>query len=124
DYKVTGVQTCALPICFAAGVFTNLTRDHLDFHYTMENYFAAKRRLFEGTGAGRARCGIVNVDDPYGQQLRNLAEQTITYGLGSGAQVTVKKFALALRGLDFIAETPAGKIEVRSPLVGRNNIYN
>jgi UDP-N-acetylmuramoyl-L-alanyl-D-glutamate--2,6-diaminopimelate ligase len=109
---------------FAAAIFTNLTRDHLDFHHTMENYFAAKRRLFEGTGAGRALCGIVNIDDPYGPQLRNLAEKTITYGLSSGAQVTTKKFPLALRGLDFIAETPAGKIEVRSPLVGRNNVYN
>src|SRR5438132_6390322 len=109
---------------FAAAVFTNLTRDHLDFHNTMENYFAAKRRLFEGTGAGRARCGIVNVDDPYGPQLRGLAERTITYGLSSGVEVTVKKFALTLRGLDFIAETPAGKIEVRSQLVGRNNVYN
>jgi UDP-N-acetylmuramoyl-L-alanyl-D-glutamate--2,6-diaminopimelate ligase len=109
---------------FAAAIFTNLTRDHLDFHKTMENYFAAKRRLFEGTGAGRALFGIVNIDDPYGSRLRNLAEQTITYGLASGAQVTTKKFALALRGLDFIAETPAGKIAVRSALVGRNNVYN
>jgi len=109
---------------FAAAVFTNLTRDHLDFHNTMENYFAAKRRLFEGTGAGRARCGIVNVDDPFGPQLQDVAGQTVTYGLSSGAQVTAKKFALTLRGLDFIAETPAGKIEVRSPLVGRNNVYN
>lgn len=109
---------------FAAAVFTNLTRDHLDFHGTMENYFAAKRRLFEGTGAGPARCGIVNVDDPYGAQLRGLAEQTITYGLASGAQVTARKFPLALRGLDFIAETPEGKIEVHSPLVGHNNVYN
>jgi len=109
---------------FAAAIFSNLTRDHLDFHGTMENYFAAKRRLFEGTGAGPARCGVINSDDPYGQQLRNLAGQTITYGLASGAQVTAKKFALALRGLDFIAETPMGKIEVRSPLVGRNNVYN
>jgi UDP-N-acetylmuramoyl-L-alanyl-D-glutamate--2,6-diaminopimelate ligase len=109
---------------FAAAVFTNLTRDHLDFHNNMENYFAAKRRLFEGTGAGRPLCGVINIDDLYGQQLRNLAERTITYGLGYGAQVTVKKFSLALRGLDFVAETPQGKIEVRSPLVGRNNVYN
>jgi UDP-N-acetylmuramoyl-L-alanyl-D-glutamate--2,6-diaminopimelate ligase len=109
---------------FAAAIFSNLTRDHLDFHDTMDNYFAAKRRLFEGTGAGPARFGVVNVDDPYGQQLRNIAERTVTYGLGSGAQVTTKKFALALRGLDFVAETPAGKVEVRSPLVGRNNVYN
>jgi len=109
---------------FAAAIFTNLTRDHLDFHKTMENYFAAKRRLFDGTGAGRAVCGVVNIDDPYGPQLRNVAEQTITYGLSSGAQITAKKFPLTLRGLDFIAETPAGKITVRSPLVGRNNVYN
>jgi UDP-N-acetylmuramoyl-L-alanyl-D-glutamate--2,6-diaminopimelate ligase len=109
---------------FAAAIFSNLTRDHLDFHGTMENYFAAKRRLFEDTGAGPARCGVINIDDPYGQQLRNLAAQTITYGLASGAQVTAKKFALALRGLDFVAETPMGKIEVHSPLVGRNNVYN
>lgn len=109
---------------FAAAIFTNLTRDHLDFHGTMENYFVAKRRLFEGTGAGPACWGVVNVDDPYGQQLRDVAERTITYGLGSGAQVTAKKFPLALRGLDFIADTPMGKIEVRSPLVGRNNVYN
>jgi len=109
---------------FAAAIFTNLTRDHLDFHKTMENYFAAKRRLFDGTGAGRAVCGVVNIDDPYGPQLRNVAEQTITYGLSSGAQITAKKFPLTLRGLDFIAETPAGKITVRSSLVGRNNVYN
>jgi UDP-N-acetylmuramoyl-L-alanyl-D-glutamate--2,6-diaminopimelate ligase len=109
---------------FAAAIFTNLTRDHLDFHSTMENYFAAKRRLFQGTGAGRPLHGVVNIDDTYGPQLRNLAEQTITYGLSSGAEVTAKKFPLALRGLDFIAETPAGKIAVRSQLVGRNNVYN
>jgi UDP-N-acetylmuramoyl-L-alanyl-D-glutamate--2,6-diaminopimelate ligase len=109
---------------FAAAIFTNLTRDHLDFHNTMENYFAAKRRLFEGTGAGRPLHGIVNIDDPYGSQLCNLAEQTITYGLGSGAEVTAKKIPLALRGLDFTAETPAGKIAIRSQLVGRNNVYN
>ena len=109
---------------FAAAIFTNLTRDHLDFHSTMENYFAAKRRLFQGTGAGRPLHGVVNIDDTYGPQLRNLAEQTITYGLSSGAEVTAKKFPLALRGLEFIAETPAGKIAVRSQLVGRNNVYN
>jgi UDP-N-acetylmuramoyl-L-alanyl-D-glutamate--2,6-diaminopimelate ligase len=109
---------------FAVAVFTNLTRDHLDFHDTMENYFAAKRRLFDGTGAGRALNGVVNIDDPYGAELRDAAEQTLTYGLSSGAQVTAKKFPLTLRGLDFVAETPAGKIQVHSALVGRNNVYN
>ena len=103
---------------FAAAVFTNLTRDHLDFHGTLDNYFAAKRRLFEGTGAGVPAVGIVNIDDPYGKQLSGLAERTITYGLGAGAQVTAKKFALAFAGLEFSADTPIGKVEVRSALGG------
>jgi len=109
---------------FAAAVFTNLTRDHLDFHKTMEEYFAAKRGLFAGTGAGRAAAGIVNVDDPYGRQLCDVAAETITYGLAAGAQVTTRKFSPAFSGLEFAAETPWGKIEVRSSLVGRINVYN
>jgi UDP-N-acetylmuramoyl-L-alanyl-D-glutamate--2,6-diaminopimelate ligase len=109
---------------FAAAIFTNLTRDHLDFHETFENYFAAKRRLFEGTGAGAPAVGIVNIDDPYGAQLAGLAARTITYGLAKEAQVTTKHFSLSPRGLNFVAQTPAGPIEVHSPLVGRINVYN
>ena len=109
---------------FAAAIFTNLTRDHLDFHQTFDNYFAAKRRLFEGTGAGSPAVGIINIDDPYGPQLAGLASQTITYGLGKGAQVTTRHFALSSSGLDFSAETPAGPVEVHSHLVGRANVYN
>jgi UDP-N-acetylmuramoyl-L-alanyl-D-glutamate--2,6-diaminopimelate ligase len=109
---------------FATAVFTNLTRDHLDFHGTLDNYFAAKRLLFEGTGAGAPATGIVNVDDAYGKQLTGLAKRTLTYGLGPGAQVTTKKFALGFAGLEFTADTPIGKIEVRSTLVGRINVYN
>ena len=101
---------------FAAAIFTNLTRDHLDFHQTFESYFAAKRRLFEGTGAGAPAAGIVNIDDPYGAQLAGLASRTITYGLTKQAQVTTKNFALSPRGLDFTAQTPAGPIEVHSSL--------
>jgi UDP-N-acetylmuramoyl-L-alanyl-D-glutamate--2,6-diaminopimelate ligase len=109
---------------FAAAIFTNLTRDHLDFHQTFESYFAAKRRLFEGTGAGAPAAGIVNIDDPYGAQLAGLASRTITYGLTKQAQVTTKNFALTPRGLDFTAQTPAGPIEVHSSMVGRINVYN
>ena len=79
---------------FAAAVFTNLTRDHLDFHGTFEEYFAAKRRLFEGTGLGAPAVGVVNADDPYGKQLAGLAQHSITYGLENGAEVSTKKFAL------------------------------
>jgi UDP-N-acetylmuramoyl-L-alanyl-D-glutamate--2,6-diaminopimelate ligase len=109
---------------FAAAVFTNLTRDHLDFHHTFEDYFAAKRLLFEGTGAGAPDTGVINMDDAYGQRLVGLARRTITYGLTQGAQVTAKKFSLGFSGLEFSAETPQGKIEVRSRLVGRINVYN
>jgi UDP-N-acetylmuramoyl-L-alanyl-D-glutamate--2,6-diaminopimelate ligase len=109
---------------FAAAVFTNLTRDHMDYHKNFEDYFAAKRRLFEGTGAGSPACAVVNVDDAYGRRLVGLAGRTLAYGLGSDAQLTTKKFELSFTGLEFTAQTPAGRIEVRSPLVGRINVYN
>ena len=109
---------------FAAAIFTNLTRDHLDFHKTMEAYGAAKRRLFQGTGAGAPRVGVVNRDDPWAQHLSGLAERTLTYGLGAGADVTTKRFALSFTGLEFTAQTPEGKLEIASPLVGKINVYN
>jgi UDP-N-acetylmuramoyl-L-alanyl-D-glutamate--2,6-diaminopimelate ligase len=109
---------------FAAAVFTNLTRDHLDYHRTFEEYFAAKRLLFEGTGAGAPETAVINADDPYAPQLMGLARRTLTYGLKGAPDLTAKKFALSFHGLEFTAQTPAGNIEVRSPFVGRINIYN
>lgn len=109
---------------FEAAIFTNLTRDHLDYHQTFEEYFAAKKLLFTGTGAGTPDAGVINADDPYGAQLAGLARRTLTYGLKNGADLTAKKFALNFDGLEFTAQTPAGNIEVRSPLVGRINVYN
>ncbi len=109
---------------FDVAVFTNLTQDHLDFHKTFESYFAAKRRLFDDTGAGAPQVGIVNSDDAYGRRLVGVAGRTVTYGLENRAQVTAKKFSSQITGLEFIADTPAGKVEVRSHLVGRVNVYN
>jgi UDP-N-acetylmuramoyl-L-alanyl-D-glutamate--2,6-diaminopimelate ligase len=109
---------------FAVAVFSNLTRDHLDFHKTFEEYFAAKRRLFESTGAARPAVGVVNNDDPYGKRLAGLAQRTLTYGLENGADISTKKFALSFSGLEFTVATPEGKFAVRSPLVGRINVYN
>jgi UDP-N-acetylmuramoyl-L-alanyl-D-glutamate--2,6-diaminopimelate ligase len=109
---------------FAAAIFTNLTRDHLDYHQTFEEYFAAKRRLFEGIGAGAPDVGVINADDPYAGQLKGLARRTLTYGLKGVADLTAKKFALSFQGLEFTAQTPAGNIEVHSLLVGRINVYN
>jgi UDP-N-acetylmuramoyl-L-alanyl-D-glutamate--2,6-diaminopimelate ligase len=109
---------------FAVAIFTNLTRDHLDFHNTFEEYFAMKRRLFEGTGAGFPGVGVINADDPWASRLEGLAKRTLSYGLKGTPDLTVKKLSLSFKGLDFTAQTPVGKIEVRSPLVGRINVYN
>ena len=109
---------------FAAAVFTNLTREHMDYHKSFEEYFAAKRRLFEGTGAGTPACAILNVDDPYGRRLAGLTKQTLTYGLQESADVTAKKFGLSFSGLSFTAQTPRGKLQIQSSLVGKINVYN
>lgn len=109
---------------FAVAIFTNLTRDHLDYHKTFEEYFAAKRRLFEGTGAAAPGTGVINRDDEYGQKLAGLASRTLTYGLEPGSDITTRKPAVSLSGIEFVAETPSGKIEIRSRLVGRPNVYN
>jgi UDP-N-acetylmuramoyl-L-alanyl-D-glutamate--2,6-diaminopimelate ligase len=109
---------------FAVAIFTNLTRDHLDYHKTFDDYFAAKRRLFEGTGAAAPGASVINRDDEYSKQLAGLAARTLTYGLEPGADITTRKPALSFSGLEFTADTPIGKIEVRSPLVGRINVYN
>ena len=109
---------------FAVAIFTNLTRDHLDYHKTFEGYFAAKRLLFEGTGAGAPDVAVINADDTYSAQLSGLAGLTLTYGLNTAADLIPRNLKLSFRGLEFTAETPAGNIEVKSALVGRINVYN
>jgi UDP-N-acetylmuramoyl-L-alanyl-D-glutamate--2,6-diaminopimelate ligase len=109
---------------FDVAVFTNLTSDHLDYHKDLDNYFNAKRRLFEGTGAGKPSVGVINTDDPRGKQLVGLAGRTLTFGLTNGAQVTTRNFEPSFSGLKFTVQTPDGKIEVSTPLVGRINVYN
>jgi UDP-N-acetylmuramoyl-L-alanyl-D-glutamate--2,6-diaminopimelate ligase len=109
---------------FAAAVFTNLTREHMDYHKTFDDYFAAKKKLFEGTGAGAPEVAVINTDDEYGKRLTGLAKKTVTYGLENGADITTKKFQLTFNGLAFAAQTPNGKVQVASPLVGRINVYN
>ena len=109
---------------FAAAVFTNLTREHMDYHKTFEDYFAAKRRLFEGTGAGAPEVAVLNTDDEYGKKLAGLAKKTLSYGLNSEADITTKKFQLTFQGLTFTAQTPSGKLSIVSSLVGRINVYN
>jgi len=109
---------------FAAAVFTNLTREHMDYHKTFEDYFAAKKRLFEGTGAGAPEVAILNADDEFGKRLAGLAKKTVNYGLESHADITTKKFQLTFEELVFTAQTPNGRVHVQSQLVGRINVYN
>jgi UDP-N-acetylmuramoyl-L-alanyl-D-glutamate--2,6-diaminopimelate ligase len=109
---------------FAVAVFTNLTRDHIDYHKTFENYFAAKRLLFQGTGAGAPDVSVINSDDEWGKKLLGLGRRMLTYGLQNGADLRAKKFQLSFKGLNFTAQTPDGPIQVESLLVGRINVYN
>ncbi|HEX5423122.1 MAG TPA: UDP-N-acetylmuramoyl-L-alanyl-D-glutamate--2,6-diaminopimelate ligase [Candidatus Acidoferrales bacterium] len=109
---------------FAVAVFTNLTRDHLDYHKHFEDYFHAKRRLFGGTGAGAPDVAVINADDPYSDRLRGLARRSITYGLKSGANLVARGISLGFSGTEFVVESAEGKLQIRSPLVGRINAYN
>jgi UDP-N-acetylmuramoyl-L-alanyl-D-glutamate--2,6-diaminopimelate ligase len=107
---------------FAAAVFSNLTRDHLDFHEDMEAYFAAKRRLFEMLPADAP--GVVNMDDPRGPALVEISRRPVTYAINAAADVTPGKVEMTLSGLQFEIKTPKGPVRILSKLVGRPNVYN
>jgi UDP-N-acetylmuramoyl-L-alanyl-D-glutamate--2,6-diaminopimelate ligase len=107
---------------FAAGVFTNLTRDHLDYHGDMESYFAAKKRLFQMLPPGAP--AIINLDDPRGESLRKVASAPVTYAINRPADVTPGPLTLTFKGLEFTARTPSGAVHVASRLVGRPNVSN
>jgi UDP-N-acetylmuramoyl-L-alanyl-D-glutamate--2,6-diaminopimelate ligase len=122
------VSSHALALCrvdetrFAAGVFSNLTRDHLDYHGDLESYFAAKRRLFEMLPPDAP--GVTNLDDPRGDSLRKIAARPFTYALNRSADVTPGPLSLTFGGLDFDVRTPKGTVHVNSRLVGRPNVSN
>jgi UDP-N-acetylmuramoyl-L-alanyl-D-glutamate--2,6-diaminopimelate ligase len=107
---------------FSAAIFSNLTRDHLDFHRDMEAYFTAKRRLFELLPPGG--IGVINLDDPRGKTLAAIAPRPVTYAIDTPADVRPGPLAFSLEGLAFEVRTPRGTVALRSPLVGRPNAYN
>jgi UDP-N-acetylmuramoyl-L-alanyl-D-glutamate--2,6-diaminopimelate ligase len=107
---------------FAAGVFTNLTRDHLDYHKDMDSYFSAKRRLFEMLPEGAP--AVINLDDPRGDSLVRGVPRAITYAISKPADVTPGPLTLTWQGVEFDAKTPRGHVRVRSRLVGRPNVSN
>ncbi len=112
---------------FDVAVFTNLTRDHLDYHKTMEAYFAAKRVLFEGCGTDAPRAAVTNVDDEYGAKLaefiRKRSSIVLKYGWERG-DFHAEKVDITTRGTRFDLVTPEVTIPVFSSLIGRVNVYN
>jgi UDP-N-acetylmuramoyl-L-alanyl-D-glutamate--2,6-diaminopimelate ligase len=113
---------------FDAGVFTNLSQDHLDFHSTMQDYFSAKSLLFSDDVSTRAQSflSIINTDDPYGKLLsQGITENLWSYSAMAGdARVWVKDAELQQSGIQTTLSTPHGHLKINSPLLGRLNLYN
>ncbi len=107
---------------FAAAIFTNLTRDHLDYHGDMETYFAAKRRLFEMLPPDAPAA--INIDDPRGERLLDVVRRPVTYALTREADVWPVSLSLTLSGIEAELRTPAGPLHLRTSLPGRPNAYN
>ena len=113
-HRVDGIR-------FAARVFTNLTQDHLDFHPTMEDYFAAKRMLFERDGGP----AIVNADDEYGRRLAGEIEGVLTFGIEAAeADYRATDVSFDTAGSRFTAVTPDGEVQVTITLPGTFNVSN
>lgn len=120
-------QQRVFAIPFDVAVFTNLTRDHLDYHHTMEEYFASKRILFEGCGTEPPRAAVINTDDEYGQKLlpisRKRSSLVLTYGLAKG-DLYAEKVDITSRGTRFDLILPGDRLALFSPLIGKVNVYN
>lgn len=110
-------------IAFHTAVFTNLTRDHLDFHGTMEQYFAAKQMLFTGANGPAPAWSVVNSDDEYGRAIQARGE-VLNYGFESGADLRALNMKMGFDGLSFMLDFRGRKIPIGSPMVGRINVYN
>jgi len=108
-------------IHFAVAVFTNLTQDHLDFHATMEDYFAAKRRLFASPLTG---ARVVNVDDPYGRRLADEYSGAVTFAIDRDADYRATDVQGGPASSSFTALTPDGELPVTLSLPGRFNVLN
>ncbi len=114
-------------IPFDVAVFTNLTRDHLDYHGTMDDYFRAKQVLFEGCGTEPPRTAVLNIDDEYGRQLLALANKkssvAYSYGLAAG-DFHAESIQITTHGTRFQMITPSQKLDIFTPLIGNINVYN
>lgn len=113
---------------YAVAVFSNLTRDHLDYHKTMENYWYAKQRLFDGRLGSRPRTSVVNLDDAHGRELAagltGEGLKVVTYAVNTEADVMAHDPKFSLNGMTFQLKTPGDQRQFHSPLVGPPHIYN
>lgn len=114
---------------FQVAIFTNLTRDHLDYHLTMENYFDAKKRLFDGRLGEKPASSVINIDDKWGatlaRELKENGQRVVTFALDSPADVTANNIHVSLlKGTSFLLKTPKGERQVTSPLIGKPHVYN
>ena len=114
---------------FQVAVFTNLTRDHLDYHLTMENYYDAKKKLFDGRLGEAPQSSVINIDDEWGKQLadelKSNGQNVITFAQNNPADLTAKNVEVSLmKGTSFDLTTPNGIRKITSPLVGKPHVYN
>jgi UDP-N-acetylmuramoyl-L-alanyl-D-glutamate--2,6-diaminopimelate ligase len=111
---------------FHTAVFTNLTQDHLDFHPSMEDYFAAKQLLFTGSGGPAPRYAVINRDDDWGRKLAALrtGSELLLYGLGGEAMVRARHIHSSFNGLRFDVTFEKLRFEINSRLIGKINVYN
>jgi UDP-N-acetylmuramoyl-L-alanyl-D-glutamate--2,6-diaminopimelate ligase len=114
-------------LSFDTAIFTNLTRDHLDFHGTMELYFRAKRKLFDGSLGRAPRVAVLNVEDGHGAELalvaREAGSEVYSCGLDVG-EFRASEVKMAPGGMSFLLETPVGAVSLTTRLTGKVNVYN
>lgn len=121
------VQQRVFGVPFDVAIFTNLTRDHLDYHKTMDEYFAAKQILFTGCGTEPPRVAVINRDDEFGEKLvsfcKKQGSQVLTYGWSSG-DLHAQRVEITQQGTRFDLVTPNETVPLFSPLIGKVNVYN
>jgi UDP-N-acetylmuramoyl-L-alanyl-D-glutamate--2,6-diaminopimelate ligase len=113
---------------FDAGVFTNLTSEHLDYHKTLDLYFGSKKKLFSDAlvkSRKERRFAVTNRDDPRGEKMvEGIDLPVIRYGLGPSCDITADQVTSSFEGLSCWVRTPKGDLSIRSKLIGEFNLYN
>ncbi len=120
-------QQRVLGMQFGVAVFTNLTRDHLDYHKTLDAYFEVKSRLFNGGTGSAPKSAAINLDDPYGRRLAAEVPKhvkVVTFGEAADAVVRAENVRLNFRNTELTLVWPEGRVEITSPFIGRYNVSN